>query len=238
MKLSLVPTVGALFLAAFVLACGQADAAKSPGTTASSAASKATASTDTLADSVLMSRADQGRYEGSPTAPIWIVMISDFQCPYCKEWHDSTLAKVRSTYVETGKARLAYLNLPLQNHRHSMVMAKAGLCAAAQQRFWPYIDAMFSKQSAVAGLGTVEPLLVSLADNLKLDTVAFNHCQKSNAIAQLVQSDLRQVNSARIQSTPSFFVGQFILEGAVPFPSFKKAVDSALVIASKKAGAE
>lgn len=206
-------------------ACGSADAANR------TAAKKV--SSDTLSDSALMASADAGRYEGSDKAPIWIVMISDFQCPYCREWHDSTLTQVRREYVATGKARLAYLNLPLQGHKHAMVMAKAGMCASSQHKFWEYADAMFSKQKTVGNLLDVNPLLVSLADSLKLDTAAFSHCQRSSAISSLVQSDLRQANKAKISATPSFFVGQFILEGAVPLKNFRMAVDSALVIAAK-----
>ncbi|MEP6835603.1 MAG: thioredoxin domain-containing protein [Gemmatimonas sp.] len=208
-----------------VVACGSADAAnRTP-------APKAPA--DTLTDSALMATADAGRYEGSDKAPIWIVMISDFQCPYCKEWHDSTLTAIRREYVATGKVRLAYLNLPLQGHKHAMVMAKAGMCASAQRKFWEYADAMFSRQKSVGNLVDVNPMLISLADSLKLDTAAFSHCQRSNAISSLVQSDLRQADKAKISATPSFFVGQFILEGAVPLKSFRMAVDSALVLAAK-----
>lgn len=191
---------------------------------------------DTLADTALMAAADAGRYEGKDTAPIWVVMISDFQCPYCREWHDSTLTEVRRDYVETGKVRLAYLNLPLQGHKHAFEMAKAGLCASAQKKFWPYADAMFSRQKTVGNLADVRPMLQSLADSLKIDTVAFNHCRNSSVTTSLLQSDMRQAESAHIRSTPSFFVGQFILEGAVPFKQFKTAIDSALVVAAAKAG--
>lgn len=226
-KQAFVPVLSAFVLFGLAAACGQADAAKP---------APAKARGDTLSDSALMASADLGRYEGSDKAPIWIVMVSDFQCPYCKEWHDSTLTKVRKEYVETGKARLAYLNLPLQMHRHAVAMAKAGLCAGSQQKFWPYAEAMFQHQKSVANLGDVQPLLHTLADSLKLDTAAFSHCTKSSAVTALLNSDLRQANQANIRSTPSFFVGQFMLEGAVPFPGFKKAVDSALVVAAAKAG--
>lgn len=216
-----------LIVSCLLAACGKADAAR---------VATAKAPSDTLTDSALMAAADLGRYEGSDKAPIWIVMVSDFQCPYCRDWHDSTLTQVRKEYVETGKARLAYLNLPLQMHRHAAVMAKAGLCAGSQKKFWPYAEAMFSRQKTVANLVDVQPLLHSLADSLKLDSAAFSHCVKSSAITALLNSDLRQANQANIRSTPSFFVGQFLLEGAVTFPSFKKAVDSALVVAAAKSG--
>lgn len=205
-------------------ACTRGDAAST---------ARVAARTDTLSDSALMSSADLGRYEGSEKAPIWIVMISDFQCPYCKEWHDSTLSAVRREYVATGKARLAYLNLPLQGHKHAMVMAKASMCASSQQKFWQYADAMFQKQKTVGNLLDVGPLLLSLADSLKLDTAAFSHCTRSSVVTSLVQSDLRQADQAKISATPSFFVGPFILQGAVPLTTFRMAVDSALVLAAK-----
>ncbi|MEO7998363.1 MAG: thioredoxin domain-containing protein [Gemmatimonadaceae bacterium] len=181
-----------------------------------------------------MSVADLGRYEGSDKAPIWIVMVSDFQCPYCKEWHDSTLTQVRREYVETGKARLAYLNLPIQGHQHAVVLAKASLCASAQKQFWPFANAVFSKQPTLHNLADAHALVNSISDSLKMDTPEFVRCQKSPAIDALLQSDLRQAGQARIQSTPSFFVGNFILQGAVPFTNFKTAVDSALVLAALK----
>ena len=77
-------------------------------------------------------------------------------------------------------------------------------------------------------------MLVSLADSLKLDTAAFTHCQRSNVVSAIVQSDMRQADKAKINATPSFFVGPFIIQGAVPLPSFRMAVDSALVLAAAK----
>src|SRR5690242_6632100 len=61
-----------LAVAAFaaLLACGK-----------SSSASAASATNG--ADSALLKRADHGRIEGSASAPVWVIEVSDFQCPYC-----------------------------------------------------------------------------------------------------------------------------------------------------------
>src|SRR5689334_6720169 len=40
---------------------------------------------DTIA---LRARADSNRILGSPQAKVWMLIVSDFQCPYCKMWHD------------------------------------------------------------------------------------------------------------------------------------------------------
>ena len=190
--------------------------------------------TDTLPDSTLISTADAERYEGSETAPIWIVMVSDFQCPYCKIWHDSTLAQVRKDYIVTGKARLAYLNLPLQMHRQARNMAQAAMCAGAQKKFWPYADTLFARQKAIGDMSDAGPALFAIARELQVDSVPFAHCLVSSAMNALIAGDMSQAAKGHVQSTPSFFVGQFLLEGAVPFSGFKTAVDSALVLAEKK----
>jgi len=36
----------------------------------------------------LSSRADQARIQGSASATVWVVEVSDFQCPFCRNWHE------------------------------------------------------------------------------------------------------------------------------------------------------
>jgi protein-disulfide isomerase len=91
--------------------------------------------------------ADQARILGRPTAPVWVVEVSDFQCPYCKMWHDSTYETLKREYVNTGKVRLAYINFPLEKHRNAMPAAEAAMCAAAQGKFWEMHDALFDAQA-------------------------------------------------------------------------------------------
>ena len=57
-------------------------------------------------------RADAARIQGSPAAPVWVVEVSDFQCPFCKTWHDSVYRTLRREFVTPGTIRLAYINYP------------------------------------------------------------------------------------------------------------------------------
>src|SRR4051812_18115835 len=52
-----------------------------------------------------ITRADLARIQGNPSAPLWVIEVSDFQCPYCKQWHDETYTAFRDEYVKTGKVR-------------------------------------------------------------------------------------------------------------------------------------
>jgi protein-disulfide isomerase len=162
-------------------------------------------------------------------------MISDFQCPYCKRWHDESMAKFRRDYIDRGKVRFAYLHLPLESiHPHARAEAEASLCAGAQGKFWPYADAIFGAYDATKGMSNVTPLLTRFARELSLDLPAFEQCRTSPAIRDLVSNDIAQATRAGVQSTPSFIIGEFLVQGALPYPDFSKAVDSALVVAKNR----
>lgn len=209
------------------VACQRADA--SSGATAT-----ARAPVDTLPDSVLVQKVDKGRVKG-PDGAMWVVMISDYQCPYCKQWHDSSMATLERDYIAPGKIRFAYLNLPLSSiHPHARNEAMGALCAGAQDRFWDYSSALFSEQASVRGMSTVYPLVHRLAKDLALDSSAFAHCLQSRAVQQLLDNDIQQAQRAGVQSTPSFIIGDFMVQGALPWTDFRRAVDTAMVMMRRK----
>jgi protein-disulfide isomerase len=228
----------------FTTACDQTGAEDRKTVQAETAARDAKAgSTTTLgltpagADSALTLRADAGRLQGS--GAMWVVMISDYQCPYCKSWHDSSMARLERDYVKTGKIRFAYLHLPLESiHPHARAESEAAMCAAAQGKFWSYSNALFAAQGTVRTMNDVSPLLTRIAREQALDMTEFSSCRQSPAIRSLVEADIRQAAQAGVQSTPSFVVGEFMLRGAVPYPDFAHAIDTALVVFKQRTAAQ
>lgn len=229
-------------------ACGRADAAARTGAADSAVAADAApvstpvataaaASPDSLANVALMQKADRSRLLG-PDDAMWVVMISDFQCPYCKQWHDSSMTKLKRDYIDPGKIRFAYLHLPLESiHPHARAQAQASLCAGVQGKFWEYADGIFANFGTARGMSDVSPLLSRIAKDLALDVPAFDKCRVSAPIASLVANDIAQATQAGVQSTPSFIVGSFLVQGAMPYKDFRKAIDTALVIAKSGRGA-
>ena len=229
------------------MACGKADAAGSTATAATPTASgnpasaPATATPAATANTgdpgmVVMQKADKSRLLG-PENAMWVVMISDFQCPYCKQWHDSSMAKLKRDYIDPGKIRFAYMHLPLESiHPHARAQAQASLCAGVQGKFWEYADGLFANFGTARGMSDVSPLLSRLAKDLALDVPAFDQCRVSAPIASLVANDIAQANQAGVQSTPSFIVGSFLVQGAMPYKDFRKAIDTALVVAKSAKG--
>lgn len=204
---------------------------------ASGGTSSSPATRDSLADVAMMQKADKSRLIG-PESAMWVVMISDFQCPYCKQWHDSSMAKLKRDYIDPGKIRFAYMHLPLESiHPHARAEAQASLCAGVQGQFWPYADALFDNYGTVKSMSDVSPLLTRIAKDLQLDIPSFEKCRVSAPISALVTNDIAQANQAGVQSTPSFIVGNFLVQGAMPYNDFRKAIDTALVVSkAQRAG--
>ena len=230
------------FLALATSACARPDAvpAASAGTTASAAGVTATTSKapgsgmSGLTDSV-SAAADRGRIRGSASAPVWLIEVSDFQCPYCKQWHDASFAAIDSEYVKTGKVRLAYLNFPLSSiHAHARAASEAAMCASVQGKFWPLHESLFTTQERWEEQANPIPTFDSLAVAAGVDAAAWRSCMSSHATAKLIDADRDRSRSAGVQSTPTFFIGDRKLEGAYPTDSFRVAIDSALAHASSK----
>lgn len=224
-------------LAALVLACAPANS--STRGSESTSASTAIATTAPRTDSIQASkdpeivRADLARIAGSPGAKIWVIVVSDFQCPYCKQWHDETYPAFNNEYVKTGKVRFAYINYPLNSHMNAWPTAQTAMCAAAQDKFWPMHEALFATQQQWEVLGQPKPFLDSLAKSLKLDMNRFNACVSSGKMKSLIQADHDRALSAGATSTPTFLIGSEVVVGAVPIAEMRKSIDSALAKAGK-----
>ena len=217
-------TVGAACARSEATPAGQTAAPAGVATTQAAGAGMAAG----LTDSVSMA-ADRGRIRGSSTAPIWLVEVSDFQCPYCKQWHDQSFATIDREFVETGKVRLAYLNFPLSSiHKNARAAAEAAMCASVQGKFWPLHESLFVVQSRWAEAANPAPVFDSLAVAAGVNAAAWRQCMTSHATAPLIDADLARSSTAGVQSTPTFFIGDRKLEGAYPVDSFRVAIEAAI----------
>ena len=187
-------------------------------------------------DTALLARADSGRILGSSKAKVWVVMMSDFQCPYCKAWHDSTDRSLRAQYVNTGKVRVAFLNFPIPQHQNAPAAAEVAMCAAAQHKFWGVHDALFATQDKWAKLADPTAFFDSLVAKHGVDRVAQRACVSERKLRLLVEADVSRGMKAGVNSTPSFFIGDTTLVGAVPRADFLKVVDAMLAKAAARKG--
>jgi protein-disulfide isomerase len=230
---SQVNRVSTLGTFALFVACAPNGAKRSEAsgtTTRTDTISAAAAAGPTDPDGV---KADLARIQGSPTAPVWVIEVSDFQCPFCRQWHDQTYQKLRDEFVRTGKVRLAYINFPLAQHAHAWPAAEAAMCAGAQGKFWEMHDALFASQTKWEALPTPGSVFDSLARTTGVDVARWKQCVQSGKMRPWIQADHDRAQTAGAASTPTFIIGDRILEGAQPIEVMRLAIDSALAKSKK-----
>ena len=167
---------------------------------------------------VFVSELDDGvsPVKGSAHPRVTIVEFSDFECPYCRQVQ-STLKQIVAEY---GKdVRLIFKNLPLEGHRNAFPAARAAYCAAEQDRFWQFHDALFSAQDLSP------PVLEQIASDLGLAPDKFKTCLNSEQSRAAIIKDLEAAKLFRIDSTPSFIVNGKLIKGALSFADFRKIIE-------------
>jgi protein-disulfide isomerase len=197
-----------------------------PATPASDPAAPAAAGS--VSTDPMVVRADSARIRGNPAAKIWMIIASDFQCPYCKIWHDSADITIRREYIDNGKVRLAFVNFPIGSHQNAIPAAEHAMCAAAQNKFWEMHDALFGAQEQWAGMPNPAPRFEELAQGAGVDVTALRACVSSHKMRPLIEADREKAAKAGVRATPSFFIGSQLLEGVQMPSDLRKVLDAAL----------
>jgi protein-disulfide isomerase len=208
-----------------IIACSPSQSAPPPANDAAPTQSTSTAAK--TPEDPMVAAADHGRIEGDANAKTWLIVASDFQCPFCKQWHDESYKTIYDEYVRTGKIKVAYVNYPLQQHQHAVATAEAAMCASAQGKFWPYHEALFSTQHQWdSSPATPTAVLDSIAGAVGLDKAAWKQCVESGKMKPLIDADRDRAASAGVQSTPSFILGDRVMLGVQPINVMRAALDS------------
>jgi protein-disulfide isomerase len=159
---------------------------------------------------------------GAADAPITLIEFSDFECPYCRQWHEQVFGRLKQEYA--SQVRFVYRDFPLIGvHANAESAALAANCANEQGVFWDYHDRLFQ---ATAGLGTAAYL--QYARELNLDVDQFQTCLDTAKYEQEVQGDYNYAANLGIRSTPTFFINGIPLVGAQPYEVFKQVIDKEL----------
>ena len=170
---------------------------------------------------VFVSELDDGvsPVKGATNPVVTIVEFSDFECPFCKQVQ-SVLRQIVESYGR--EVRLVFKHLPLEGHRNSLPAARAAHCAAEQERFWQFHDALF----AAGNLSP--PVFEQIASDLGLGLPKFQECVASERSRAAVVKDIEAARLLRIESTPSFVVNGKVVKGALSFAEFQRIIEQEL----------
>ena len=169
----------------------------------------------------------EARTKGSPTAPVTMYIMSDFECPYCGDWARTTFPEIEREYVATGKMRVVFVNYPLTSiHANAEPAAEVAMCAARQNKFWAMHDLLFRHQDSWAELREPGPYLLSLGDSIGANRAQLTACLRDSLTRPLVRADAEGSVRTGASSTPSFYVEGGLMAGDRPIEVFRPILDS------------
>ena len=181
--------------------------------------------------SVILERADRARSKGDPAAPIRIVEISDFECPFCANFYLDSYHAIDSLYVQSGLARYVWISFPNSTHPRAWPAIEAAFCAGAAGRFWAMHDVLFERRDQWAEAADPNMLFRLWAAEIGIEEDSFARCLRNDQTAPLQVRDYESAITAGVTSTPFFIVGDSVaIRGAVPLDTFRSAIDSVLVL--------
>jgi len=151
---------------------------------------------------------------GSSSAPIRIDEFSDFECPACRNFYESTLRLVIDNYVSTGKVFVVHHDFPL--HPHSRDAARWANAAAVAGQFEPVEQALFGKQDDWGATGKIEPVLADVLSTAEMKKVEIIYQQDAPQLDAAVEADVALGRSKNVQSTPSIYVTSHAGTEALP----------------------
>jgi protein-disulfide isomerase len=162
---------------------------------------------------------------GQADAPVTIVIISDFECPYCSRV-TATLARVENEYGP-ARVRLVWKNNPSPSHPNARPAAEAAVAVKALGGdFWKFHDLAFSHQKELTSEHFAE-----WASKAGVDTSRFRAELLAARSAAKVDRDIALARRIGANGTPHFRINGKTLTGAQPYDKFKQLIDEQLAAA-------
>ncbi|PIS23310.1 hypothetical protein COT49_00475 [candidate division WWE3 bacterium CG08_land_8_20_14_0_20_40_13] len=177
---------------------------------------------------------------GSKDAPVTIVEFADFECPFCKRHALETEPLLKTKYIDTGKVKLVFRNLPLPFHDPAATKeAEAALCVKAQlgdEGYFKFHGKLF-ENSAGNGQGITDEKLYALATQIGADSAKVKTCVENGDKKQEVLADKTEAGTYGAGGTPTSFIGKSsdtgkiqgeVVVGAQPLSVFEATIEKYL----------
>ena len=140
---------------------------------------------------------------GKADAPVTIVEYASMTCPHCAAFHAETFAKLKSDFLDTGKARFTLREFPLDPLATAAFMLAR---FAGDDKRNALVELLFSRQKDWAYAEKKIEALSNLVKQAGLTQTDFETCLKDQALYDKVNK-MRDIadQKFKVASTPTFF---------------------------------
>ena len=170
---------------------------------------------------------------GNPNAPIVIVEYSDYDCPFCKNFHE-TMHRIMDEYGADGKVAWVYRHFPLtQLHPNAKKIAEASECVASiggNDAFWKFSDFIFSERGTNEQTDLTK--LPEFAERAGVSKTAYTQCMDTGKFTASIEDAVTAALNTGAQGTPySILIAgdqQGPINGAQPYATVKQMINTLL----------
>lgn len=154
-----------------------------------------------------------GAFGGNPQGDVTLVEFTDYSCGFCR----SSVADVKKMMANDKGLRVVYREVPILSPA-SREAAKWALAAAKQGKHQAFHDAMF------AGDKPSDASIRFAARRAGLDMARAEADANSDAINAEIEANLAMMQKLGVGGTPTFVIGDQILEGALGYDALMDAI--------------
>lgn len=165
---------------------------------------------------------------GPANAKITLVVFSDLECPYCREFARTIRESLPQKYP--NDVRVIFKDFPIASlHPWAEAAAEAAHCIGdgRPEAFWQFHDWIFAHQQEISGSNLREKTL-TFAREHKLDEAKIATCLDTHATKAEVDSSLNEGRALEVQQTPTFFLNGRPVPGALPWASLDTLIQMEL----------
>lgn len=167
--------------------------------------------------------------KGLADAKVTLVMVTDFQCPFCKRVQ-ATIQVLERRYG--SDLRIVVKHNPLAFHNRARPAALAAEAAHEQGKFWELHDLLYENNRALS-----DDDLLRWAKKAGCNMSRFRADKAKAELGRRIDEDVALANKVGARGTPAFFINGRFLSGAQPEAAFAKVIDEELEEANRRIAA-
>jgi protein-disulfide isomerase len=175
---------------------------------------------------------DSGYAFGPADAKVKLVIFSDFECPYCREFARTVRQNIPKKYP--NDVRVVFEDFPLEAiHPWARTAAEASHCIGDQNAdaFWEFHDWIFEHATEIK-MDSVKTQILAWAADKKLDGAKLESCLDTHMETAIVTQSEAKGRALGVEQTPTSFANGRQIPAALPW----KDLDTVIQMELKRAG--
>lgn len=163
---------------------------------------------------------------GKADAPVTIIEYASMTCPHCARFHSDVLPAIKTEFIDKGQVRLIYRDFPLD--QMALTASVVARCAGPD-RYFPFVDALFSSQSKWAGDSNPMLALSRIARLGGMSQADFEACLKKQDVAEKVLAQRLDADKTfGVRSTPTIIINGDLYSGGLGINELRAVINAKL----------